>query len=160
MNNRHNAVIVVNVPKPTTIKPPPFNSDEYQNYPADRYNPQSNQCLRQVIFRALDACRPLENGNLPGWLHQGTPDWFPDFAHQNGKRSIAFNLIGSNKDIGYGLNNAAEQVLGSIVAYFNHGLRDERRDRRNVFNHVYLLVSGRRHEQPRKIEQAWTTAWK
>ncbi|KAG9239516.1 hypothetical protein BJ875DRAFT_479417 [Amylocarpus encephaloides] len=161
LNPAHNAVVVVNIPKPTILPLPPVNSVEYRENPIiERYDPNSNRRLRRVVLRALQACRTASTGgNLPGWMNAGPPNWWPDLAYQGGKCSIAFNLIGSNKDVGYGFNNSAEQVLGAISSYFNIDTQQERDSRRNEFLDIYLLVSNQKCEQPKKIQQAWNTAW-
>ncbi|RDL37708.1 uncharacterized protein BP5553_05141 [Venustampulla echinocandica] len=126
--------------------------------------PGSNRTLRLCIHRILR--RAVTKPRRPHDPEWSDPNEEPDRGRYpelwdwwRTPRSIAFGLIGSG-DLGYGYSNAAEQILGMIVAWYNHPTKGRLRRRRQIL-HVYLMIpqSGPM-SQRRLVRKAWEQAWK
>ena len=104
-------------------------------------------------------------------LHKGRRNLIK-FPHQNTlPATIAFDLLGAGRELGWGFENAAEQALAAITGWFNDrrpalvpvpaarpmvGTRGQLRARR--ISNIVLLVPTDPNDFPERVEAAWLRA--
>ncbi|CAG8974204.1 hypothetical protein HYALB_00007367 [Hymenoscyphus albidus] len=114
-------------------------------------NQEFRLCIRRIM-RAL---------HRPGQMPPGTaatpvaqPNWWPAGAPP---MSVAFNLIGSSRALGFGHYNSAEQIMGAVISWLGGNAA-----RRIFFNDVFFLIPTIRacnQSAREKTFDAWKKAW-
>lgn len=125
----HRLAIMVNVPK--------FN--EAAALGTNGTNWSLRRCYRAVLRAAHNL--PAVGSDPINWLYQ--------------PKTIALPLVGSGP-LGYGFDNAAEQALSAIRAWYNSVANGPAR--RGGVRSILLLVPTDRKYRPDLIERAWRRA--
>ncbi|CAG8956565.1 hypothetical protein HYFRA_00003954 [Hymenoscyphus fraxineus] len=132
-----------------------YHPQDIPNGQTNGWSGRSNQEFRRCIQRIMRALF------RPGHMPPGTaaapaahPNWWPANMPPV---SVAFNLIGSGGNLGFGYYNAAEQIMGSVICWLGQNAA-----RRIYFDDVFFLIPPLR---PRnngvrdKTFDAWVKAW-